>query len=165
MEKGKYGIYLWFYAVMAFVFTAIGETTLGILLLGFVLVVEKNEWLTKQVLQAFCLTLFKILTRQILSRLSISNFIYSPDKYLYNTRSILYTLTNGLNYLISWINSLIGLFVLILCIVGIIKVVKGQDAGIPLIAKLVNRAFGIVEKKKNTNGQNNQPPIPPQPNQ
>jgi hypothetical protein len=165
MEKGKYGIYLWFYAVMAFVFTAAGDTTLGILLLGFVLVVEKNEWLTKQVLQAFCLALFKILTRQILSRLSISNFIYSPDNYLYNTRSVVYTLINGFNYLISWINSLIGLFVLILCIVGIIKVVKGQDAGIPLIAKLVNRAFGIVEKKKNTNGQNNQPPIPPQPNQ
>lgn len=57
MTKGKFGIYLWFYAVLAFLLVFLGQTLLCGLLLGFVIAAERNEWLSRQVIQAFSLSL------------------------------------------------------------------------------------------------------------
>ena len=47
MQKGKYGLYLWFYAALAFILAILGQTLLCGLLLGFVIIAERDEWLTK----------------------------------------------------------------------------------------------------------------------
>ena len=52
MNKPKTGMYLWFYAVLAFVLAIFGQTLLCGLLLAFVILTERDSWLTCQVIQA-----------------------------------------------------------------------------------------------------------------
>lgn len=63
MEKGKLGIRLSFYAVAAFILAFLGYSTVLALLAGFVLIVEKNEWASRQVIQAFFLCIFADIVR------------------------------------------------------------------------------------------------------
>ena len=51
MRKDRFNICISFYAVLAFVLAILGQTLLCGMLLGFVIVIQKDEWLTKQVMQ------------------------------------------------------------------------------------------------------------------
>ena len=55
MNKGVTGITYTSYAVGAFLLALCNQTLILALLLGMVLVIEKDEWCSKQVLQAFLL--------------------------------------------------------------------------------------------------------------
>lgn len=152
MTKGKYGIYLWFYALLAFVLVFLGQTTLCALLLGFVIIAENNEWLSKQVIQAFLLSLaVSIINRAI----SLVDGIFSSIPFVGGIFSSFFGV----------IEALIGILVLILVIVAIIKVVKEKDAGIPGLSALVNKAFGIVTKKVYTQVPPQAPQQPQNPQQ
>ena len=144
MQKGKFGVCLWFYAVLAFVLAFLGQTLLCGLLLGFVILAEKNEWLSKQVMQAFFLTLASSLVGSVLDILNVF-------------RSIPFV-GNG-------ITGLVSLIILVFCIIAITKVVKEQDAGLPLVSKLANRAFGLLEQKVYTQAAPAQPVQPAAPAQ
>ncbi|MFZ2539071.1 MAG: hypothetical protein WAX04_09230, partial [Oscillospiraceae bacterium] len=133
MKKGNYGIFLTFYALLAFVLAFLGQTLLCGLLLGFVILAEKDEWASKQVMQAFFLTLFTSILSQALAMLNIFSGIPFVG-------AIFATFTGIITGLISFV-------ILIFVIIAMVKVAKGKDAGIPVFSKLANRAFGIVEKK------------------
>lgn len=133
MKKGNYGIVLMFYAFLAFVLAFLGQTLLCGLLLGFVILVEKDEWISKQVMQAFFLTLFTSVVYQALGMLNIFNRIPFIG-------AIFATFTTIITGLISFV-------ILIFVIIALVKVAKGKDAGIPVFSKLANRAYGMVEKK------------------
>lgn len=140
MKKGKYGIILAFYAVLAFLLAILNQTLLCGLLLGFVLIAEQDEWTIRQVLQAFLLSLFTSLLSNVLSIFSI--FTKIPF------------IGFAISGIIQTILSLISLVIFILAIIAITKVVKGKDASIPGINKFVNWAYGIVVKKVYTNSDN-----------
>lgn len=117
MQKGKFGVCLWFYAVLAFVLAFLGQTLLCGLLLGFVILAEKNEWLSKQVMQAFFLTLASSLVGSVLDILNVF-------------RSIPFVGT-AVSVVFNGITGLVSLIILVFCIIAITKVVKEQDAGLP----------------------------------
>ena len=71
METGRFGLKLSFYAVLGFILAFLGQTFLCGLLLGFVILVEKNNWLTKQMIQAFLLTIVSSIVHSVLSILDI----------------------------------------------------------------------------------------------
>ncbi len=139
MSKGKYGIYLWFYAAVAFILAFLGQTLLCGILLGFVIVAEKDEWLSKQVMQAFFLSIFEAAVSGILGLLHFS----TPSI----TSEILYTIYRVFYVGINVIESLVSILVLVLLILALVKVTKVKDAGIPLFGKLAERAFHAVEKQ------------------
>lgn len=139
MSKGKYGIYLWFYAAVAFILAFLGQTLLCGILLGFVIVAEKDEWLSKQVMQAFFLSLLSSVVSGIFSLIHYSTPSISSE-ILYGIHRIFYT---GINV----IESFASILVLVLVIIALTKVTKGKDAGIPLLSKLADRAFHVVEKQ------------------
>ena len=146
MQKGKFGVCLWFYAVLAFVLAFLGQTLLCGLLLGFVILAEKNEWLSKQVMQAFFLTLASLVG----SVLDILN-VFRSIPFVGTAVSVVF---NG-------ITGLVSLIILVFCIIAITKVVKEQDAGLPLVSKLANRAFGLLEQKVYTQAAPAQPVAAP----
>ena len=153
MQKGKLGICLPFYAIVGLILALLGQTLLCGLLMGFVIVAEKDEWTSRQTMQAFFLSLFVSVVSYILDVLNI-------------TREI--PLVNvALNTVFGVIEGVVGLLVLIFVIIGLTRVVKGRDAGIPVLSKLAKRAFGIVEQKVYTQMPGSyqapsQPPVPPQ---
>ena len=121
------------------------------LLLGFVILAEKNEWLSKQVMQAFFLTLASSLVGSVLDILNVF-------------RSIPFVGT-AVSVVFNGITGLVSLIILVFCIIAITKVVKEQDAGLPLVSKLANRAFGLLEQKVYTQAAPAQPVQPAAPAQ
>ncbi|MDE7283209.1 MAG: hypothetical protein K2N85_06475 [Lachnospiraceae bacterium] len=131
MKKDNFGICINFYAVLGFVLALLGHTTLALLLLGFVIVVHKDQWLITQVMQAFFLS---IISGVISTFLDILTPLYKIP--------ILGLVISGT---IGVITSIISLIVLVMAIIGIIKVAKGADANLPLVKGFANKAFGIVK--------------------
>ncbi|MGN1204382.1 MAG: hypothetical protein ACI4SA_04910, partial [Lachnospiraceae bacterium] len=67
MEKGKLGIRVSVYAVLAFLFAAFGLYLGIVALLAVALIVEKDEWATRQSLQALVLCLVPSMVSVVLS--------------------------------------------------------------------------------------------------
>lgn len=133
MQKGKYGVCLWFYALVAFILAFLGQVLLGGLLLGFVIAAEKNEWLTRQAIQAFFLTIIVAVINAVLDMLNIFGSIPLVGA--------------AMGVVFNVISTIISIVVLVFVIIAMVKVVKGQEANMPLLSKLANRAYGIIEKK------------------
>lgn len=130
MRKDNFGICLSFYAVLAFVLAMLDYTTLVALLLGFVIIVHKDQWLSMQVMQALFLCI-------ISSLISILFGIVSPVYKIPFIGSIL-------SVLIDVVESLISLAILVFAFIGISKVAKEQDANIPIAKTFAEKAFGLV---------------------
>lgn len=138
MKKGQTGILLPYIAAVAFLLAIFNQTLLCGLVLIFALVVEKDEWLNIQVLQAFLLTfVFSIVSR-----------IGNVFSYSYFSSSFLNTFFGVIDTIFSVISGLLWLVVLVIAIIAIINCLKGKDAAIPLISTLARKAFGIVAPKK-----------------
>ncbi len=126
MRKDNFGICLNFYAVLGFVLALLGHTTLALLLLGFVIVVHKDQWLTMQVMQAFFLS---IISGVVSTLIGIISPIYAIP--------ILGALISGF--------FVISLIILVMAIMGIAKTAKEQDADLPLVKGFAQKAFGLVK--------------------
>lgn len=140
MQKGKYGIYLWFYAALAFILAILGQTLLCGLLLGFVLIAERDEWLTRQAIQAFCLCFVSAIVNVVLG-------ILDPLERIPFVGGVFTTI-------FGVISGVVGLLVLIFSIIALVNVCKGKDAGVPLARNFANRAFGFIEQRIYTNMDN-----------
>lgn len=138
MKKGKYGICLWFYAMVAFVLAFLGQTLLCGLLLGFVILAERDEWLTKQVIQAFFLTIFSSCVSAVFGILSVFSAI-----------PFLGGIVAGI---LSFVNGIVSLLVLIFVIIALTHVCREQDANVPFFAGLSNRALGYIARTVYTDG-------------
>lgn len=132
MGKGKLGVRICFYTVSAFVLAALGQSLLLFLLAGMVLVVEKDEWGIRQIIQAIVLCL---INNVVSSLMSIFDFLYNIP--------IISRMWGAVDSIVS---AVIGIAVLAFCIVGILKNIKGQDASIPLADKFADWAYGVVRK-------------------
>lgn len=133
MEKGKLGIRLCFYSTLAFILAFLGYSTLLFLLAGVVLIAEKDEFTTRQVIQAFCLCIVNSLLSSVLG---IFDFFYRIP--------VIGTIWSTI---LSVISSIISLIVFIFCIIGIVNTAKGKDANIPLASKFANWAYGIIVQR------------------
>ncbi|MFV0412923.1 MAG: hypothetical protein ACK5L3_06570 [Oscillospiraceae bacterium] len=134
MRKGKFGITYTFYAVLAFVLALFGLSTLSGLLLAFVIVTEKDEWATRQCMQAFFLTFVSSIAS------AFSSAFYSLGSSLSYTGA-LYSVIGVLSSVIAGI---INILVLIFVIIGLVNVAKGKEANVPLLSKLAYKAFGYI---------------------
>lgn len=131
MEKGKFGIRLSFYAVVAFLFVILGYSTPLFLLAGVVIVGEKDEWASRQVIQAICL---QVVSGVVSAFFGIFNFMYSIP--------ILGTIWGTT---VGVVESLISIALLVFAIIAIVKTAKGKEAGVPLANKFADWAYGKVK--------------------
>lgn len=134
MKKGKFGIVLCLYTVLAFLMAYFGNSTVLFLLAGAVIFLEKDEWAGRQVIQAFCLYFARSVVNTIMG-------IFSPISRIPGIGSI-WNLTDSL------VDSLVSIFVLVFCIVGIINNLAGKDANIIGASKLADWAYGAVNASK-----------------
>ena len=133
MEKGKFGIRMCFYTVTAFLLAYLGYSTVLFLLAGVVILVEQNEWAGRQVIQAVCLCVVENLVSQVLD-------IFDPI-YRIPLISGVWGVATDL------IGSALSILVLLFCVVGILKNLKGEEANIIGASKLADWAYGIAGNK------------------
>jgi hypothetical protein len=134
MEKGKFGIRLCFYTVLAFILAYLGYSTALFLLAGVVIFVEQNEWAGRQVIQAICLCVIQNLVSTVLN---ILNPIYKVP-----------VLGNVWGVVDSLIASVLSILVLVFCVVGIVKNLNGKEANIIGASKFADWAYGVVTSDK-----------------
>lgn len=130
MKKGVLGVTMKFYAVLAFVLLLFNQTLLCGLLLGLVLVVEKDEWAARQCMQAFFMSFVMVIAS------AISGTFAGVGVFSLAQGGVIATI-------VSVIGSLIGLVVVIFAIIGLVRVVRGQEANLPVLKKWAYRAFDL----------------------
>jgi len=127
MKKGNYGFNLWFYPVIVFVLAVFGQTFLAGAVTIFAIALEKDEWTSRQTMQAFFLGLVNSLVNVIVRLFDIVTWV--PF------------LGTGIDAILSFCSGVISLIVIVLAVVGVLRVSKGEDARIPVIEVLVNHIF------------------------
>ena len=142
MEKGKLGIRLSVYAVLAFILAAFG-LYLGIIgLLAVVLIAEKDEWAGRQVLQALMLCLLPSMVSAVFGVLGFMNW-FGWGSY----GSAVYAISSIWSRFNSVINWLVNIAVYVFALIGILNVSKGKEAGIPVFSSFANWAYGKIVVK------------------
>ena len=141
MEKGKLGIRVSVYAVLAFIFAAFGLDLGIVALFAVVLIAEKDEWATRQTLQALLLCLVPNI---------IGIFFRGFDFIGWFSWSRLYIISTVWSRITSVINWGVDIFVYVFAFLAILNVSKGKEAGIPLISNFANWAYGKVVVKPQT---------------
>lgn len=149
MRTGKFGIRFAFYAVVAFILAFFGQTLALFLLAGFVIAVEKDEWASKQCIQAVGLLGIQWLISEVLSLLQRPDSWIS--KLITDYDSPYYTFSKIYGNLFYYTREIVDLVILVLVIIAILNVVKGKDAKVPVIDKFANWAYGIANPTVNTN--------------
>lgn len=133
MEKGQIGIRLSFYAVAAFLFAMVGSSTLTLLVAGAAIIIEKNVWLTRQVIQAVMLGFFPSFISLFVGWLMFLGRI--PGVYT----------------AMSWIDAIVTLgtsiTVFVFGILAIGRLKNGGEAKVPVAAGIANWACGITMMK------------------
>lgn len=151
MKKGKLGVTYTFYAVLAFVFAMVGLELAVLLTLGVVLLYEKDEWASRQVMQALFLCVASTFVSGVFSGFSyVSSWNFVGGVFNSITRGI---------------GGIINLVIFVFLIIGLLNVMKGKEAGLPLVSNWAYKAYGYV---KNTEvptytaapQQPVQPPVP-----
>ena len=161
MRKGKLGLVLCLYPILAFACVIVSQPLLCALIFAFVLLTERDEWTGRQTLQALILSAVTALVRELLVY-----GLFPPYSGFFQMVSVALGAISALVYLVA----------IILSILAILRVMKDQEAGLPLLSGLAYKAYG-KRKPQPMPGQYpppygaqppyappyQQPPYPPQP--
>ncbi len=134
MEKSKFGISLTLMACIAFSFGILRQAQPVLLVAGFALITEKNEWLSRQVIQAVLLSLVYYLA------VLVSDGVFGGMARFFGFFEIY-----GASTVMTKINGVIGgtlyIVFLVFSLMAILKVLKGKDADLPYLSKLIGGNF------------------------
>ena len=133
--KGKFGLSLSFYAVVAFILAVFAKTLWCFVLLGFVLVAENDRHTSKQVMEATLLSVFHSAVLYVL------NAISSGIRGAFSALDFFSVISGVIGTVFGFLEFLLAVAVLVFAILAIVNVVKGKDAKVPGISALVNRLF------------------------
>ncbi|HHX60242.1 MAG TPA: zinc ribbon domain-containing protein [Epulopiscium sp.] len=134
MEKGKFGISVSIIAVIAFIFAILQQPQSVLLVVGFALLAEKNEWLNKQVMQSLLLTITYYVASLVVG------FIFGGISRGFATVDF-YTLSNLAGGINSFIGGVLQIALIIFSVIAILNVMRGKDAGVPYFSKLMDSEF------------------------
>lgn len=140
MLKGKLGITLSAVAILSFVLAFLGYVQILVLVVGYALIVEGNNWLTKQTLQALYLGLAYVIVNTILGG------FFGAISYFFGKLNI-EILLDGIGKIQVICDGIVTLGVLVLCVIAIIKLLKDQDANLPIFGNLADKSLGIIKVK------------------
>ena len=139
MRKGKYGIAYAVYAVAALVAAMLGWIEVTVIITLFAIALEQDEWTSRQTLAAsataFLAGIIKKCEYGFNRPMSWISSFAKGDFYKVDS------IYRGVFEIIS---DLLLLTLFIFLVIAIFNVAKGKEAGIPIVSKFVNWAFGKV---------------------
>ena len=147
MRKGRFGILLYVYPIIAFSCVILRLPLVCALAFGFVLLAERDEWAGRQTLQALLLSAFT----EIIQRILVWGAHALPDSTYF-----LWYLSLAFNFL----SALVYLAAIVLSVWAILRVIKDREVDLPLLSNLAYRAYGKVKPRPFPGAY--PPPYPPQ---
>lgn len=131
MSKGIFGLRLSAIAVLIFVICFFGSIEVLILLAAYALLIEKNRWLIKQAFQALYLKLGYMIA------LTAVGWIFDFFRFLFGWSAFLGTVHTILNFII-------GVILLLLTLLAILRVMREEDADLPVFGNLADHTMDAV---------------------
>lgn len=141
MTKGKFGLSLAAIAVIAFGFAALRQPTSVLLVCGFALLAEKDEWLNKQAMQALLLTIVYYLAELVMG------WIFGGLARFFGWVK-LYGAVSAMGTAGSFVGDILYLALIVFSVLAVVRVLRGKDAGLPFIAKMAGGDFAAAIKPK-----------------
>ncbi|MDL2294339.1 hypothetical protein LJC60_06880 [Ruminococcaceae bacterium OttesenSCG-928-D13] len=142
MNKGKLGIVMTTYSVVAFVLALTGQLLLCALLLGFVLVYEKDEYTSRQCLTAFFLSIATTVFGSV-----GYGFLGGGMSVLNIIPNLFYRIGYGVAIFFGVLFCLCVLALVVFGVIGLVNVARRKEAGVPLFSTLAYKAFGFMKPK------------------
>lgn len=150
MKKGRFGIVLYCYPLLAFAAVILKAPWVCTLLLAVSAFVEKDEWASRQTLQAWFLSLLVSF---------FSNTLFTVVSWV----SIPF-FSSALSVAATVLSVIVYLGAIVLSILAITRVMKEQEADLPLLCELAYRIYGKTRPRPVAYGQPfSAPPQPGQP--
>lgn len=131
MTKGKFGLNLAAIAVIAFGFAALRQPTSVLLVCGFALLAEKDEWLNKQAMQALLLTIAYYLAELVMGWVFGGLARFFGWVKLYGAASVMSTVD-------SFVGDVLYLALIVFSVLAVLRVFRGKDAGLPFLSKMTD---------------------------
>ena len=150
MRKGRFGVVLCLYPILAFTGVILHQPLLCALFFLLALLAERDEWASRQSLQALALGLVSYGLGRIINGVGSLLPDYTTLHYVFST---VFALVSNLVYLAA----------IVLSIVAIVRVLKDQEADLPGFSALAYRAFGKQKPRPVFPGQMPPPYTPGQP--
>lgn len=141
MTKGKFGISTAAVAVIAFAFAALGQPVAVLLVCGFALLAERDEWLNKQTLQSLLLTVTYYLA------ILVIGWMFGGLSRFFNWVEV-YKASSAMSKVNSVVGDIIYVAFIAICVFAILRVLRGQDAGLPILSKMAEGDFAAAIKPK-----------------
>lgn len=147
MEKGKFGFRLYLYPLLMLLCVLFSSVWAGLIILGFVLVAEKNEQATRQTLHAllyfFVWQFYLLATSQLMT---LYEFVMRRLTSWFSW-SLLYNGVSNIRGFFYGVGSLIYLaFVVVILFMGVLPLLKGKDMKLPG-KNFVDKLYGEATKK------------------
>lgn len=134
MKKGKFGLVLCLYPILGFVCVILRQPLLCAAVLALAVFLEKDSWAGRQTFQAWVLSLVISFFDNVLTRVAA----LLHNAFMNN----LYFLADFISGLISVVSALVYLAAIVFSIMGILRVMKDEEANLPLLADLAYRIYG-----------------------
>ncbi|MEG2769192.1 MAG: hypothetical protein RR902_00070 [Oscillospiraceae bacterium] len=129
MEKGKLGIKVWLWAALAFIIAYASGIVWSVVLLAFLLIAEKNDWLTRQAIEA---VLMAVVFFAISTVLSLITSVNGTPSFVYD--------------IVSYVRMPITLIEVLFVVIAVIKVKRGEAANLPFIGSLADKILNITKE-------------------
>jgi len=140
MTKGKFGLSLSAIAVIAFIFCALRQPQSVLLVAGFALLAERNEWLNRQTMQALLLTIGYYLAELVTS------WLFDGLVRLF-TWMRLYGAADAMGTVGSFVGDVLYIALIGFSVIAVLRVLRGEDAGLPFIARMASGNFAEAFQK------------------
>lgn len=137
MKKGKFGLSPAAIAVIAFGFCALRQPQSVLLVAGFALLAEKDEWLNRQAMQAVLLTITYYLT------ILVADWIFGGLATVFGWVEV-YRASRFMGDAGTFISGILYLALIALCVFAVLRVARGKDAGLPFISKMSSGDFAAA---------------------
>lgn len=141
MTKGKFGLSFSAIAVIAFGFAALRQPQSVLLVVGFALLAENDEWLNRQAMQALLLTIAYYLTELV------TGWLFGGLARFFGWVK-LYGAVDAMSTVGSFVDGALYLALIVFSVLAVLRVIRGKDAGLPFIAKMAGGDFVEAIKSK-----------------
>lgn len=148
MEEKKLEISSVAIGVLAFILIFFGFVEGVLLLLGFSLLVQKDPWLTRQILQALYLRIL------YLAGILVVGGIFKGILFILDLADA-YGGMEDILKVQGFIEGVLYIGLLVFALMGSMKIWKGQDAGIPFVSSFAGKTLGdrrIPANRKKSQG-------------
>ena len=141
MEKGKFGITMKTYVVLALAFAILGWTVPLVLVAAVAIFIEKDEWAGEQTL---AVTFLALLESGVAYAIRLSLGFLRDILHIFSYDTAAYSIGTVIGHAVTVLITLVNIAIVLVLLIAIFSVSKGQAANLPIVSGWAKKAYGKI---------------------